>query len=237
MTLKQFLNRPVRIFVLVACAGLPLMMSFMTRQVSRADSLNDTAALEFTNMFVWVIAAGVIGQDVSDGILPLVFSRPVKRYEYVISKWITVSLIASVCAIIMAAVNTALYFGFTPQFFEHFKIIIIGSQSFVMAMGLSAVMVLLSALLPGAADVGVVALLSTIAYILMIMQSSLHVPGMGEVSKNIFNVFYPKFMLEDINTFRDLFTYEVGRYFVITTGCITGAIAILNQKEFSYGSD
>ena len=42
-----------------------------------------------------MIAAGTIGQDVSSGVLQLLFARPVRRSEYVLSRWIGIVALVS----------------------------------------------------------------------------------------------------------------------------------------------
>jgi len=45
-----------------------------------------------------ILAAGIIGQDVSSGVLQLVLARPVTRREYVVSRWLSVSLMGGLLA-------------------------------------------------------------------------------------------------------------------------------------------
>jgi len=55
-----------------------------------------------------IFGVGMIGQDVSSGVLQLVFARPVRRWEYVLSRWAAVALGASALSLIQVALGVAL---------------------------------------------------------------------------------------------------------------------------------
>lgn len=73
MTVRQLMNRPVRLIMLFCFLGFPLLMDVMSRQMERGHAISSHLVIGNTVMFVMIISAGIIGQDVSDGILPLIF--------------------------------------------------------------------------------------------------------------------------------------------------------------------
>jgi ABC-type transport system involved in multi-copper enzyme maturation permease subunit len=238
MTIKQLRHRPARLLVLTGFLGFPLLFDIMNKQMEPYQHPSNGMVIGNTIMLALIVAAGIIGQDISDGILPLIFSRPIKRWHYVLTKWLTVVFIVSALSCVNLFCHLLVCYGFTVDIFRA-----VGTsdllQIVLMSAGTTSVMLLLSSLLPGAADLGVILLISAACILLMLMQSSLHVPGMEATANVIFAVLYPSFDPGDIHihSLHSLLSVEVGRYFAVVLVCLSGSIVLVNQKELSYGSD
>ena len=236
MTIKQLANLPVRLVLLAGFVAFPLLIDVMTRQMGYKHLASSEMVVANTSMFVLIIGAGVIGQDVTDGILPLIFSRPLKRWQYTLTKWMTVALLASVVALFNLLCHLAFAHGITVELIQNIAPLDI-AQILLLSMGTTAVMLLLSSLLPGAADIGVILLLCAACFVMTILEHALHVPGMEETATNIFAMLFPSFELRELYNWRSLLNIEVGRYLCIVLLCISGSVLLVNQKEISYGSD
>lgn len=236
MTIKQLLNRPVRLLLLAGFVGLPLLIDVMNRQMGFKDHTSSGMVIINTTMFVLIIGAGIIGQDISDGILPLIFSRPIKRWQYILTKWLAVAFMASMVGFLNLFLHLLFAHGFTLELVKGIMPFDL-AQIVLLAMGTTSVMLLLSSLLPGAADVGVILLVCAACYVITILQHFFHVPGMEDTANNIFAVLFPYLDPGDIHTLRQLLSIEIGRYFAVVLVCLSGSALLVNQKEFSYGSN
>jgi len=236
MTMKQLWNRPVRLLLLAGFVAFPLVVDIMIRQMGLKGAASSEVIIGNTSMFVLIIGTGIIGQDVSDGILPLIFSRPIKRWQYILTKWLTVAFMASVVAFFNLICHLVLAHGFTVDLIKNVVPLDL-VQIFLLSMGTTSVMLLLSSLLPGAADIGVILLLCAACYVMMILEHALHVPGMMDTAGNIFAILFPSFAPGDIHSLRTLLSIEVGRYFAILLVCLSGSVLLVNQREISYGSN
>jgi ABC-type transport system involved in multi-copper enzyme maturation permease subunit len=235
MTVKQLMNRPARMLILVCFACFPLITDFMVKQMDHGHSLSSSAVVSNAGMSALIISAGIIGQDVSDGILPLIFSRPIKRWHYVVSKWMTVSCLASALTFIALIVHLLFCYGFSSDAIKNFAVVDL-FQIIILSAGTTSVIMMLSSLLPGAADIGIILLVLAGTFLMMLLEEGLHVPGMIDVATNITAVIFPSFDISDIKTWRDLFSIEVGRYFAIVLVCLSASVVLVNQKEFSYAN-
>ncbi len=199
------------------------------------QNLSAQSASSMVPCCVLVIGAGIVGQDISDGILPLILSRPIMRFQYLISKWLAVAALATVAGLFDTFLHLLISYGFSSLIFQNFELIWI-AQMFIVAAGCAAVMLLLSCLLPGAADVGIILLLGALWFLLITMQHVLHIPGMEEVGQQILAVIFPSFDVADITSFRSLLSIDVGRYFAVVCLSLWASVLVMNQKELSYGS-
>ncbi|MBS1953557.1 MAG: ABC transporter permease subunit [Cyanobacteria bacterium SZAS-4] len=234
MTLKQFWNRPARVFLLGCFLAFPLFMEFMMKRVMNQNISAETAS-HMVPAFVMVIGAGIVGQDITDGVLPLILSRPIKRYQYLISKWMAVATLALSMGLADTSFHLLLSYGFAAQALQNFQLLWI-PQTFISAAGCTAVMMLLSCLLPGAADVGILLLTFAVYFVMMMLQHGAHVPGMEDIGTQLLSIAFPSFDLTEITAPRSLLSIDVGRYVAVVFVSLLGSVIVLNQKELSYGS-
>ncbi|TMQ71594.1 MAG: hypothetical protein E6K81_09690, partial [Candidatus Eisenbacteria bacterium] len=87
-TWRQRLMSPIRVVLLGGLLVVPLLgVAFV--HGAGLSILGDSVGLTL------VFAVGMIGQDVSSGVLQLLFARPVRRPEYVWSRWLATGLAAT----------------------------------------------------------------------------------------------------------------------------------------------
>jgi ABC-type transport system involved in multi-copper enzyme maturation permease subunit len=236
MTVKQLWNRPVRLLILVGFTCFPLLVDVMARQMGHSKAMSGAAVVSNVPAYVMIIGAGIIGQDISDGILPLIFSRPIKRWWYVVSKWLTLAGLATVVTVLNFICHLLLVHGFTGELINQISALEM-LEILLAAIGTSSVLLLLSSLLPGAADLGLMLLVTVATFVMMMLQELLKVPGMQDTAQNVLALLYPSLDISGMKSLRELLSIDVGRYFAIVCVCLTASILLVNKKELSYGSN
>jgi ABC-type transport system involved in multi-copper enzyme maturation permease subunit len=99
--------------------------------------------------FAIILGTGIIGRDLSSGVLPLVFARPISRANYVFSKWLTLSLTAIILSFAQCIVIHLFAFLLSPDAFSNEAFLAACADTLFVCFGFSAVMVLFSALKSG----------------------------------------------------------------------------------------
>lgn len=114
-TMHRLLTRTVAIGVIIAYSLYTLtvvVMQAVSNQVQAAGAMNNPQGGHWVDsaksawFLVWAIGTGVLGQERSDGYLPLLLSRPISRAQYVFSRW--AGLVLSVLAIDVTLIVLAL---------------------------------------------------------------------------------------------------------------------------------
>lgn len=109
--------------------------------------------LEDPSFFLTLMfAAGSVGRDVTSGVLPLIFTRPVARRTYVLAKWIAAGSAAGAIGALTLVVEALLLW--------HRGAAVPGSEipaaifaGFTSAFGIASVIILFSVLVPGIGDI------------------------------------------------------------------------------------
>src|SRR5512140_2374400 len=88
-TLRERLSNPIRLAALLGFALFPIPIALV-------DPRPNSSASFFHPLIAVTLASGILGLDISSGVLALVFTRPVARRVYALSKWASVTVIAAV---------------------------------------------------------------------------------------------------------------------------------------------
>lgn len=217
----------VRLALLITTWGFPILFALYQSPV-RVPGAGD-----FFGAFM-VLGAGVIGRDLSTGVLQLILARPVTRQEYVLSRW--------------AALGSA---GFGVGFLGWLIVLPFSISSGGMtigeallglidiafaAYGFAAVITGFSALLPGFGDLAILLMGTLTASTVSFLGSALKQPELRRVGTEFSMTLFP--------------TVESGRLFLDGTfhfyplvcwvstlflGLLL-AVYAMNHREFSYGS-
>lgn len=98
--------------------------------------------------FIFLLGTGIIGKDVSLGVLSTVFSRPIARTQYVLAKWLALSVATSLIGAGLALCEqtiATITFGIMPDL----NLFITIAERSTLCFGLSATLVGLSSLFAG----------------------------------------------------------------------------------------
>jgi ABC-type transport system involved in multi-copper enzyme maturation permease subunit len=217
VTWRELLSRPfVGIICLVFCAV----------EISLGSSMHDLN--DPTLILTVILGAGSIGRDVSSGVLPLLFTRPIARRTYVFAKWIAVSSAASVVGAAALAIQALLLWrqgaGLSAP--------AIGAAVFggaTTAWGVASVLVFLSVLVAGVGDVG--------------LWYGLHLVGIlfARKAPARFNeewraLIQPSLAWDALSGSHLLVWFRLVSYLSTVTFFLVLAVTAANRKELSYAS-
>lgn len=226
--LRQRAASPVRLALLAFLFVMPLLVAVGAPAVG-LSVLGDSYGI------ILVLGAGLIGQDISSGVLQLLFARPVTRSSYVLSRWIAVAL-ASVALCIVQALLCALILslrGAPPDI--HVLLYLIGDNAFL-ALGLGAVITLFSTLLGGFGDLAILLVLTVTGKVLEGIAQVANSPILGRVGTEIGNFVLPKVSIAQLFGSADTPWFMIASYASTLTLCLALAIVVMNRKELSYAS-
>jgi len=225
---RQRLTSPIRLALLGAITGFPLLaVAFM--QGAGLTILGDSQGP------VLVLGAGMIGQDISSGVLQLLFARPVRRPDYVLTRWLGVAIAASAVAAlqIMIALPLLAGRGMMPGMEE---ILPYAAGRVIESFGLAAVMALLSSLAPGLGDLALYLLGNMIGGV---MQTAGRLKGwlwMDHLGAELAASLQPTIDVGRLLHGSPVSWYPVVAYASTVTLCLAVAIVVVNRRELSYAS-
>jgi ABC-type transport system involved in multi-copper enzyme maturation permease subunit len=127
--------------------GLCLLFCFTEISAARfSHELQDP-----TLLLTLLIGAGSVGKDVSSGVLPLLFTRPLVRSRYVLAKWLAVGSAVSILTTLTFLVQE-LFLSRAGFGVPRAEVAAAVFQSVTHAFGMSSVLVILSVLVSGMTD-------------------------------------------------------------------------------------
>ena len=224
---RQRLASPMRLllaFTFLCFGVVPVLLS---------GSL-DTLAEMMMRLFGFVFAAGLIGQEVSSGVLTLTFARPVRRAEYVLARWLGAGTLAGACVLLQVLAGCAavlLRHGTLPPALIIFKLL----DGLLAVFGVSAVIVMFSSCVPGLGDLGLFLLATVVSNVLT---------GVGGVKRIAWVLRAGEEMQHFLDASLDPAPWFRGAgswfallsYFSTIAICLVLAIWAVNRKELSYAS-
>jgi hypothetical protein len=177
----------------------------------------------------WVIGAGAISSDVSGGRLELIFVRPVTAREYVFSRWITISIAASLVhtAIALLAFTSAIATGLSRSASTLARESVAGA---IVALGASGVLVLVSSVTRGLGDVALLALLQFAGTALAQVSEVMHSPALRSAASIVVDLLKLGSRLVNGSS-RPVAVVE---YTVILGICVSLAVVRVSTMQFSY---
>ncbi len=215
---------PVTILFLLAFAVLlPLIV---TRD--QLSSAHDTGVL----LLPLVIAAGVIGDSLSNGTLALLLTRPLRRRDVVYTKWMAVASASSAAMLAHLALEAAgLALHGRAQTLT--ALVLNALERVLVAGGVCAVMVCLSSVLPRKLDVAT----WLIAFLFGAIAAGTERPWLATSGEVLVNVLLPRVNLWRTFAATPIAWSAVAAYVAQVAGALALAACALNEKELSYGSE
>lgn len=181
-----------------------------------------------------LVASGAIGQDVSSGVLQLTLSRPLTRREYVLSRWLASALGATALFALMWAMalagiaargGTMNAAAFAVQF----------GEGVAAAFGVSAVMVALSAMVPGLGDLAIWFVATTSAAIAQQAGPLTGRPWVTRAGHELALTLSPALPLDGLRG-EPVSWALVAAYFSTVTLALAVAVWFTNRRELSYAN-
>jgi ABC-2 family transporter len=225
---QQRLTSPVRLAILAMLAGMPLLgIAFMPGA--------GLALLGNAQGLVLTLGAGMIGQDLSSGVLQLLFARPVRRPEYVVSRWLGVGAAAAAIGLLQLAIACGVLAGrgAAPAAQE---IVLFGAGRLLESLGTAAVMALFSSLVGGFGDLGIYLLVNMGAGIVQMAGQVKQWPWLASAGAEIGGALMPTIDLVRLVAATPMPWFPIVSYASTVMLCLALAIVAVNRKELSYAS-
>jgi ABC-type transport system involved in multi-copper enzyme maturation permease subunit len=224
---RQRLMSPIRMVFLFFIVAFPLLATLAVPQTGFAAAGNITG-------IALVFSIGLIGQDFSSGVLQLLFARPVRRWEYVTSRWLgagsIVALVGIAQGVLIALVMTVR--GAAPGAGDTIAFI---GERVLGGLGLAAVFVLLSSLVAGVGDVALwIAGQAILAISAMVAQAKGWMAA-GRVLGELQGALNPGVPITQIANGLAPWA-PVSAYLSTIAVCLTLAVILVNRRELSYAS-
>jgi len=186
--------------------------------------------------FGYVAAAGLIGQEVSSGVLTMTFARPIRRSDWVLGRWLgALGLACGLVALQVLAASAAalLRHGDVGVQLVAFKLL----EGVFAAAGTCSVLLALSSLVPGLGDLGLMVLGTMLGAILNGAGMQTGRAWLARTGEEV-----QRFLGATIDP-TPLFGghgpvpwFEIASYLSTVSLCVVVAIWAVNRKELSYAS-
>jgi ABC-type Na+ efflux pump permease subunit len=183
-------------------------------------------------LLVWLLGTGIIGEEISGGTILLVLSRPVRRWEYVVSKWTALSALTAVIVLVQALAIAAIQvrnqgavdpwtFGFTVL------------SSLMLGMGSAAVLIFFSVMIPAGREISAVGVVYLVGSLCKILGPVFQHPWLGHAGEELVSLLYPT-----VTFVRGggIPWVAVTQWASSTYIALLAAVVALNRKELSYAA-
>ncbi len=256
-TIEQWQYNPS--FVPLMALGYLFLIGYSIISVTFVDAPIHEAT--FSSVFwtampcVALLGAGIIGQNILSGILSVLFARPIRRYSYVLTRWLALSVASSALCLILLAIEQIAAMAAFPGIMPDFNTLSQGVARVSMCFGLSATFIMFSAILPGTVDLCAWILLGfasnvivEIAHLEPFLIGQIYcnelsrriaefaVPICRELAVPVQSLALPYLDLTYLAHTSSISWYAVVTYFSNISLCLLIAIACMNRKEVSYAS-
>ncbi len=228
-TLRQRFTSPLRLVLLVMLGWTPMLAIVVVPQTG-------FVALTDCYFLALVLAAGMIGQDVSSGTLQLALARPVTRAQYVLSKWLAVS--AGTIFVVLLQVGVAalvMALRHVPVPWNDASLVL--GNGLLLACGTAAVMAFFSSLLPGFGDLGLLFLVFFSGQVLGGIGAMKSWPALVRAADELQRVLKPQLDLGFLAQGAPTPWFDVVSYLSTVTLCLALAVMVVNRRELSYASN
>jgi ABC-type transport system involved in multi-copper enzyme maturation permease subunit len=225
---RERAHSPMRLILCAVLFGFSMIQVLFTGSLAAVDK----GAL---GMFGLVLAAGLIGQEVSSGVLTLAFARPLKRMDWVLGRWLG----ASACAAALIVLHVAL--AFAVAFARHGEpTLALAAQKLcegvLGASGAAAVLLMFSALVPGLGDLGLLLLGNIAGSVLGVVGGHYQLPWLVRAGTEISDFLRASIDLAPFFGGGTISWFQVASYLSTVAICLVVAIHAVNRKELSYAA-
>jgi ABC-type transport system involved in multi-copper enzyme maturation permease subunit len=224
---RQRLVSPIRVVILSLLVLFPATLVSVIRGLG-LSALGDGYPLAM------VFAVGMIGQDVSSGVLQLILARPVRRSAYVLSRWLAVALGGSLVSVLQIALGWALMasHGSAPDA-RTVAEFALGRE--IQIFGVAATMALFSSLIGGVGDLAIYALATITGGVVGMIGQLQHAAVMSWIGQEVGALVSPRIELAQVMAGSPSW-FAIATYASNLSLCLVLAILVMNRKELSYAS-
>jgi ABC-type transport system involved in multi-copper enzyme maturation permease subunit len=219
---EKLANRLVLVVMSLVVVVLPVVQL-------GADSLEGARSLQGALGIVLILAGGSTGREVSSGTLALVFCRPVRRSDFVLTKWLALSLLCSFLSVVQVSVQSLAFViaHHAPMFADVWQNAL---ERIFLCFGTTAILVALSTFVPKQWDIGLWLLSFVCCAVCASESERLH-----GVAKAALDVLLPEIPFRHTFHSSPILWSTLFRY--AATICVSLCVASwsIGRKELSYG--
>lgn len=225
---RQRAVSPIRVVILFFMVTMPLIM------VAALPAMG-LAALGEALPIGMLFAAGMIGQDVGSGVLQLVFARPVRRWEYVMSRWLAVGIAAAAAIALQAggAWGVLALRGHAP---EAEVMLAFAGGRVLQVFGGAAVMALLSSLASGLGDLAIYILLNIVGGLASVAGQAKGWSVLTQGADVLRGALAPAIDFDRVAAGGPHAWLTVVAYLSTIALCLALASEVMNRRQLSYAS-
>ena len=225
---RQRASSPVRLALLAMLAGMPLLpLAFMPGA--------NLAMLGNAQGLVLILGAGMIGQDLSSGVLQLLFARPVRRPEYVLNRWLGVATAAAAVSLFQILLGCLLQAARgTPPAAQ--VVLLFAAGRMLECFGLAAVLALFSSLVGGFGDLALYLLANLGAGVVQMAGRAKSWAWADRIGTELLESLTPTLDLAHLIAASPMPWLPIVSYLSTVVTCLALAIVIVNRRELSYAS-
>ena len=226
--LRQRFTSPMRVGLMMLMTVFPLGASVLMGTISQLGGIASPRAL--------VLAAGAIGQDVSSGTLQLLLVRPVSRPSVLVHRWLAsvIGAMAMTVAVLVLATLALTLRGMHPDALDTVRLVLEAACS---AAGSAAVMIMLSTLVGGLGDVGLLALAVIFAQMLEGIAAFKHWDWLARASNEMQGFLSPQLPWQWLLHQTPPSWFAITSWASTVTLALAVGIARLNRRELSYAAN
>jgi ABC-type transport system involved in multi-copper enzyme maturation permease subunit len=224
-------------WIRISLLGLALLFVYLF-----TDGNDRFPLIQITPFLVWVLGSGIIGRDISSGVAHLLFTRPIARADYILTKW--VSLTAAVwffqCLVLLVWCFGKWYYDRVPQ--PPTDLMLEFAVAAWMAATLSTVVVLFSTIMSGMGDLALLLYIHVILLVLNISHLKNHIHDLKKILVWILYALWPgvRSGYKYNNTWHDGQMPVVGDFVTdsaIALLFLAAAVFLMSRKEIGYTND
>jgi ABC-type transport system involved in multi-copper enzyme maturation permease subunit len=227
--LRQRFTSRIRLVMLSAVFGVPVLITLMSRRPV-PDALNTSV------IFAFILGAGIIGQESSSGVMQLLFARPVRRRDYVMSRWLAVVAASSALSLIqiacVGAIGMLFRSGVGPA-----DLVAVAAQQIVNAFGMASVILLFSSFVTGIGDVVAVLIAQVVGQAVIFFGQLKGGPVAIRAGEEIQRFVGASVPLDVAFKTHRVPWFDLVSYLSTIALCLCIAIVVINRREISYASD
>lgn len=225
---RERLSNPVRLGSLLGAFVLPLVTTMIDPEPQLAEAIWATG-------FAVILATGIIGLEISSGSLSLVFTRPIGRGTYVVSRWAAVALLATGFSILQLACQATMIQAGGHEIPMGLFLLDVADRVSLSA-GIAAVFVLLSTIGASVADLFLWTGANVLAQVLQAAGRLTATPVLNHGGRLLDRIANPRFDLYRLLFSSSVPWAEALQYLAILLLSLTIATFVLNRRELSYAT-
>lgn len=225
---RQRITSPVRMALVGMLTGVPLLgIAFMPGA--------GLALLGGGQGLILTLGAGMIGQDLSSGVLQLLCARPVRRPEYVVSRWLGVAVAAAGISLLQLGLACAVLAGrgALPATQE---IAMFGAGRVLESFGIAAALALCSSLIGGFGDLAIYLIANLAGGVIQTAGQMKQWPWLERAGAELLATLSLTIDLPRLVAASPMPWYPIVAYASGVALCLALAIVVVNRKELSYAA-